>query len=286
MAAVEAEREIQRENAHTLIDIEDDEEDGGSYMPEFFEEVGQIKNLMSLLRSNVRLLQENYHKQAISATSQKSEIERLLESSNLTAGQIRTRLNKLKQDIAALPAENPQKKTKSSMHGTLMKKFLEIQEESNTVQHNYKNQFREKIQRQAQIIKPNVSNEEIEQMMQGGTDLFSVNDEHTQAKNALMEIQEQQRDLQKLEKGFHELNQLFIELRAASDVNSEALEDITSDTSSSVQYSQDAIVSVTKAEEYAAQRRRRIILVTSSVVTILLIVLAIAGALIVNELNI
>jgi t-SNARE complex subunit (syntaxin) len=257
-------------------------------MPEFFEEVGQIKNLLSLLRNNVRLLQEIYHRQAVTADFQKNsiEIERLLDSSNLTAGQIRTRLNKLKQETASLPAENPQKKTRTNLHGTLTKKFFEIQEEYNTVQINYKNQYREKIERQAQIIKPDVTREEIEHVMQGETDFFTVDDDsHMQAKNALMEIQEQQRGLQQLEKGFQELNQLFIELRATTEVKSEAIADILSNTSNTVMYSQEAVVSVTKAEEYASQRRKRIILITSSFITILLIVMGIAVAIIINNCN-
>jgi len=281
MAAVEVGR-----SQHHTIDIDDDQSLDETFMPEFFEEVGQIKNLLSLLRSNVRLLQELYHRQAVSAISQKTETERLLESSNLTASQIRSRLNKLKQDTAALPSENPQKKTKSSIAGTLTKKFFEIQEEYSTVQTNYKNQYREKIERQAQIIKPNVTREEIEKMMEGNTDFFTLNESHTEAKNALMEIQEQQRGLQQLEKSFHELNQLFLELRSAADLDSDALLDLRSDTSQAAQYTHDAIVSVSKAEEYASLRRKRIVLVTASVITVLLIVMGVAAAIIINELNI
>eukprot|EP01103_Thecamoeba_quadrilineata_P020582 TRINITY_DN8917_c0_g1_i1.p1 TRINITY_DN8917_c0_g1~~TRINITY_DN8917_c0_g1_i1.p1 ORF type:complete len:293 (+),score=67.74 TRINITY_DN8917_c0_g1_i1:65-943(+) len=290
MLAAENSPPISSIDVEHTIDIDDEPEDVN--MPEFFEEVGQIKTLISLIRGNIKAIQEIYTKQSLNASdSQNSkELEALLESTNSAATQIKTRLNKMKQETTSLSAENSQKKTRTNLHGTLLKKFLEIRDEYESIENNYKERFRERIQRQAQIIKPDVTNEEIEQMMKGGTNVFVdqslVQDKHGNAKNALMNIQEQQRDLQQLEKGFQELSQLFLELRAQADSSNQEFATVQSEFSQSVVYNQDAIDDVSKAEEYAARRRRRIAIITSSAITVGLIIVVLTIVLLYNNLNI
>jgi len=108
--------EINRKNdfqkSEVAIDIEDENE-GAGFMPEFFDEVGQIKTLISLIRLNIKSIQEAYNKQvwgSIDSPKNQKELEQLLEATNTAANQVRTRLNKMKQENSKLPAENPQKK--------------------------------------------------------------------------------------------------------------------------------------------------------------------------------
>jgi len=271
--------------SEVAIDI--DEETDGSLMPEFFDEVGQIKTLISLIRLNIKSIQEAYNKQAwgsIESPKNSKELEQLLESTNSAANQVRTRLNKMKQENSKLPAENPQKKTRTNLHSTLLKKFLVLIQEYQTLQANYKERYRERLQRQAQIVKPDMTQDEIDQMMQSGTEFFAEqmlsDDKHTAAKSALVNIQEQQRDLQNLEKSIQELNQLFIDLAAAVDTTTESISAVQAKVNESVAYTSDAVTQINKAEEYAMQRRRRLALLISSAVTVILVVLAIIAAVI------
>jgi len=77
------------------------EDTSDSVLPEFFEEVGQIKTLMSLIRRNIKSIQDIYLKQSISANSKlmTSELETLLDSTNASANQIRSKLKIMKQEI-------------------------------------------------------------------------------------------------------------------------------------------------------------------------------------------
>jgi len=56
--------------ADVSIDMGEDGMDGEgeAFMPEFFEEVGQIKTLMSLIRRNIKAIQDEYNKQQWSAS--------------------------------------------------------------------------------------------------------------------------------------------------------------------------------------------------------------------------
>jgi t-SNARE complex subunit (syntaxin) len=212
------------------------------------------------------------------------ELEQLLEATNTAANQVRTRLNKMKQENSKLPAENPQKKTRTNMHSTLLNKFMELMREYQSLQANYKERYRERLQRQAEIVKPGISNDEVETMMQSGTEYFAdqmLSDErHTSSKSALVNIQEQSRELQQLEKSIQELNQLFIDLSAAVDTSSDDLVKVTHEINETVIGVSEGVAQVVKAEEYAMQRRRRLALLISSAVTVILVVVAIIAGLI------
>jgi hypothetical protein len=71
--------EINRKNAvqksDVAIDI-DDENDGAGFMPEFFDEVGQIKTLISLIRLNIKSIQEAYNKQVWGSIDSPKKSER------------------------------------------------------------------------------------------------------------------------------------------------------------------------------------------------------------------
>jgi len=282
--------EINRKNdfqkSDVAIDIEDDNE-GAGFMPEFFDEVGQIKTLISLIRLNIKSIQEAYNKQvwgSVDSPKNQKELEQLLEATNTAANQVRTRLNKMKQENSKLPAENTQKKTRTNMHSTLLNKFMDLMREYQSLQANYKERYRERLQRQAEIVKPGISNEEVEQMMQSGTEYFAdqmLSDErHTSAKSALVDIQEQSRELKQLEKSIQELNQLFIDLAAAVDTSSDDIVNVGSKINETVIGVSEGVQQIAKAEEYAMQRRRRLALLISSVVTVILVVVAIIAGLI------
>eukprot|EP01103_Thecamoeba_quadrilineata_P018526 TRINITY_DN707_c0_g1_i1.p1 TRINITY_DN707_c0_g1~~TRINITY_DN707_c0_g1_i1.p1 ORF type:complete len:293 (-),score=56.31 TRINITY_DN707_c0_g1_i1:87-965(-) len=274
----------QTQKPDVAIDIDEDN-DGSAYMPEFFDEVGQIKTLISLIRLNIKSIQEAYNKQvwgSIDSPKNSKELEQLLESTNSAANQVRTRLNKMKQDNSKLPAENPQKKTRTNMHTTLLKKFMALIQEYQTLQANYKERYRERLERQAHIVKPGITKDEVEQMMHSGTEYFAdqmlSDDKHTASKNALVNIQEQQRDLQHLEKSIQELNQLFIDLSAAVESSTDKITTVQTMTTASLIETSEGITEIAKAEEYAMARRRRLALLISSVVTVILVILAIIAA--------
>jgi len=276
-------KQAPKPGSEMAIDI--DEDNDGMHMPEFFDEVGQIKTLISLIRLNIKSIQEAYNKQvwgSIDSPKNSKELEQLLESTNSAANQVRTRLNKMKQDNSKLPAENPQKKTRTNMHTTLLKKFMALIQEYQNLQANYKERYRERLERQAHIVKPGITKEEVDQMMQSGTEYFAdqmlSDDKHTMAKSALVNIQEQQRDLQHLEKSIQELNQLFIDLSAAVDTSTDKISSVQATVNESVVYTSEGVTQLNKAEEYAMARRRRLALLISSIVTVILVILAIIAA--------
>jgi t-SNARE complex subunit (syntaxin) len=261
-------------------------EDQGSFNPEFFEEVGQIKLLMSLIRRNVKSISDAYTRamSSVENNSQKTEeLDELMKSTNAAANQVRTKLKVMKQENDALPAENPQKRMRTNMHSLLTQKFIALVQEYQTVQTNYREKFRERFQRQAEIVKPGVTREEVDQMIETGTlsfaDKMLSDQKHSEAKNALLSMQEQQRDLQHLEKSIQELNQVFIDLSTIVQQSGEHITRVEADVNKSVAFSGAAAKNTSVANEHAMARRKRIGIAITTIVVIALVIAAIIGGL-------
>jgi t-SNARE complex subunit (syntaxin) len=267
----------------TVIEMtEFSEDDNNTALPEFFEEVGQIKTLMSLIRRNIKSIQEIYLKQSISADSKlmTSELGTLLDSTNASANQIRSKLKLMKKEIDR--SDDSNNRIKNNMHSTLLKKFLELMSEYQTLQSQYKEKFQERVKRQAEIVNPNISEDEINKIISTGSSdaLFSdqVVDRHTEAKNALMYIQEEQRGLRQLEKSLLELQQLFIDLSTAVEGHSTNIEQLERDAYETTLVVQQGVTQLAIANEYAAARRRRVAAVITTITFILLTIVAIIVA--------
>jgi len=207
-----------------------------------------------------------------------------MKSTNAAASQVRTKLKKMKQENDGLPPENPQKRMRTSMHSLLTQKFIALVQEYQTVQTNYREKYRERMQRQAEIVKPGVTREEVDQMIETGTLTFAekmlADEKHSAAKNALIQMQEQQRDLQHLEKSIQELNQVFIDMSTIVEAHSESFGRVEENVNQSVSISGAAVKSASQASEHANTRRRRIAIVTTTITVVVLATVAIVGGLI------
>jgi t-SNARE complex subunit (syntaxin) len=277
---------------HVMDMGEEGGEEGEAFMPEFFEEVGQIKNLMSLIRRNIKAIQDEYNKQQWSASvdSKKSgPLEELLDSTNSSALQIRNKLKAMKAENDRLPGDSAQKRIRSNMHNILSKKFIALVQEYQTLQNNYREKYRERVQRQAEIVKPGVSREEVDEMITTGGNYFAdkmlSDSKHLEAKNALISIQEQQRDIKHLEKSIQELNQVFIDMAALVEASQETVTKVEDNTTTSLAAAGAAVKHVTKAEEYLMQRRRRAALLYGGITAIILTIALVAGLIIAAKLG-
>lgn len=88
----------------------------------------------------------------------------------------------------------------------MTKKFLEAVGDYQEVQMKYKTKFRDRIERQLRIVKPNATAEEIERLVESGgeTELFAqqilAGPQLAEARKALNDIQDRHQDIIKIEK--------------------------------------------------------------------------------------
>jgi t-SNARE complex subunit (syntaxin) len=281
---------IQAEKS-VVIDIgaDDMNEEEQAFMPEFFAEIGNIKTSMSLIRKNIKTIQDIYDKQPWSSLESSQhgkieELEELLSATNAAAGQVRAKLKEMKESNDQLASEDAQKRIRSNLQSVLAKKFLALLQDYQALQTAYRDKSRERFQRQAEIVQPGVTREQVDTMLESGGDYFGdkllSEKRHTEAKNALMAIQEQQRDLKHLEKSIHELHQLFLDMEVMVDSSTETMEKVEMDLAKTVQVSSVAINELKKAEEYTMQRRRKFTILATGIGTVVLVIVIVVVAVI------
>jgi len=276
-------------NVEIVIVENNDTADGeGSLSPEFLEEVGQIRSMTSLIRRNIKSIQDTINKQSLSTDKNtQTVLDELFQSTNSSANKIRIKLKAMKEFNDKLPSEDPQKHNRTHMHRILTQKFMVLVSEYQIIQNNYKEKSREKVQKQAEIVKPGVSRDEVDQMIDTGTGIFAdqvlSDQKHAEAKNALLQIHEQQKDLRQLEHSIQELNQLFIDMQTMVEASSIHVENVEQDFGTSVVVGTEAVSNVGTAFAATMLRRKRVAMATTAIVVVLVIVAAVIALILAHQ---
>eukprot|EP00966_Prymnesium_polylepis_P246922 5710064-Prymnesium_polylepis.1 len=161
----------------TVPDVEIGLPVGGdtAFMQSFFDEVQEIKKIMSTIRYNIRQIEQNHGEclTAISAEQSKESsmrLEGLMKETNGAASQVRNKLKTLdleNKDFARRNEGASEARIRSNMHGTLTRKFVDLMAEYQEIQTKYKNKYRERGERQYRVVNPNATREEIDAALAG-----------------------------------------------------------------------------------------------------------------------
>jgi len=270
------------------VDGKGKEASSGEFMNDFFKDVGTIKGLLTTIRRNVKQIEEKYVQQlnsiSIDQVGSKNEVQNLIDTTNGSVNDVRKRLEKLKADNNAYAASKDSSPTedriRTNMHITLTQKFMEVAQEYQEVQTNYKNKYKEKVERQYKIAKPDASPEEIDEALESGdsSKIFAnqILDTHlhSQAKNALAYIEARHQDIMKLEASIRELHQLFVDMAILVDVQGELLNSIEYNVSKSVAYTKEGVEEMRSAIKYQKKSRKKMIILIVILLVIMVVILA------------
>mmetsp|Transcript_20823 Transcript_20823/g.61600 ORF Transcript_20823/g.61600 Transcript_20823/m.61600 type:complete len:305 (-) Transcript_20823:178-1092(-) len=244
---------------------------GGSYMTDFFAEIGKIKATMAVIKQNIRLI-EQHHGQCLTAISVEQgkashdKLEMLMDATNAAATEVRNKLKAMdvaNKELMRTDQGSSEVRIRNYQHGTLTRKFVDLMAEYQEVQTKYKNKYRERVERQYKIVKPEATREEIEQVLEGDaqqeifTQQILQQPGHAAAKNALADIQERHRDIHRLEQSIAELHQLFLDMSVLVESQGELLDQIEYTVSQSVNYTSKAVEELRSANKYQKKFRKK-----------------------------
>jgi len=171
----------------------------------------------------------------------------------------------IKQDIEYLETEvekakdkepdEPETRIKDITFRALKGKFAEVLKESQNTQIEYKTAVKTKIARQARIIDPNLTQEQVEAVCndpEGAGRLLEnkmLGTGHMKLKNAVMDIQDKYKDIQKLEKSVQIVHQMFVDLQMMVQAQGEMLDNIELNIQDAKDYMKKANVQLGKAKK-------------------------------------
>uniref|UniRef100_A0A8C5QNE8 Syntaxin N-terminal domain-containing protein n=1 Tax=Leptobrachium leishanense TaxID=445787 RepID=A0A8C5QNE8_9ANUR len=157
----------------------------------FFQATSEIRNSLQLLEAKVKQLESSQVK--ILTTPLPEEGIEVKEDEELVMSSVLSRMRR-------------------TQHGVLSKRFIELINQCNCAQGQYRESNVKRIKRQLQITGRSVTDDQFDEMLESGqTDIFTCNTlQDTQAtKQALNEIEARHDEILKLEKSIVELHEMF-----------------------------------------------------------------------------
>ncbi|CAI9560643.1 unnamed protein product [Staurois parvus] len=197
----------------------------------FFETTRQIRESLQLLRSKVKDLeasQTTVLSQPLPEDSMKKDLQSLREEIKVLSKDIRGKLQKIEvKDDDEEVRGSVHKRMKKTQHGVLCQQFIEVINQCNVIQTQYKESNVKRIKRQLQITGHNVTDEQFDEMLESGqSDVFTCNLlKDTQiTKQALNEIESRHDEILKLEKSIVELHDMFMLLSMEVEAQGETID--------------------------------------------------------------
>ncbi|XP_033840611.1 syntaxin-4 isoform X2 [Periophthalmus magnuspinnatus] len=200
---------------------------------------------------------------ALPEDSMKKELQTLRDAIKTMAGQIQKKL----KSIEPKKGENGDgtyisisTRIQRTQHGVLSKEFVELMGHCNTIQAQYRDRNVERIQRQLKITGTNVTDEELDTMLESGqTDVFTQNilNDAKATKQALNEIESRHDEILKLEKSIRDLHEMFQYLAMEVEAQGEMVDRIETNIKQSSNYVEKAKENTAKAVTYQAKARKK-----------------------------
>lgn len=243
------------------------------HMKQFFNDVEAIKSDISAVGDATEQINALKDK-AVLATSETEEaqisemIRTLVEGTNGRAKTCKNLLGLLKEENSNLKKEEKAKPTdlrvRENLVNTLLRKFIDEMKRYQNAQQQYKTDVKKKVTRQVQIIKPDATDQEVDDIMrsEGGREALyqqqilsgGVND---QIKTQYRAVAGKYQDILTLEASVAELHQMFLDFALLTDQQGELLDQIEYQVREAADYVEDANVDVAGAIEYSKKIRKK-----------------------------
>ncbi|KAJ6233492.1 syntaxin-1a [Anaeramoeba flamelloides] len=237
-------------------------------MPEFFEKVDKIQKNLDLVEEEVgeikRICEESLNS---TNSTQSEELSQQVKAALTRVSKVN---GKIKVNIENLEEENKEKmkdkvgiaetRIRQNQTQALKTKFVNMLSELNSVQENNKEKFRDKVSRQCKIVNPDITEEQIESVLDGGsqktTQIFSGR-QLQDAQDLVGQINAKHVDILNLEKSINELHKMFVDLALLVHVQGEMIDKIEANVVESKDYIHEGVKIVKTAIRYQKKSRKK-----------------------------
>mmetsp|Transcript_14648 Transcript_14648/g.26544 ORF Transcript_14648/g.26544 Transcript_14648/m.26544 type:complete len:313 (-) Transcript_14648:56-994(-) len=264
-------------------------EEQPSHMSHFFNEIDSVKaDIEFIKRATAKITKLS--EEAIHATTTEKEqalskkLKPIVTETNKRAKRTKNLIGLLKEETKNLKTEGNLKpsdeRIRENLCNTLTRKFIDEMKDYQKAQQDYKTDIQKKMKRQVQIVKPDATDQEVDQIMksEGGRDALykeqilagGVSD---QIKTTYAKVAGKYQDVLTLEQSVAELHQMFLDFALLTEQQGELLDQIEFSVKNAADHVEDANVDVYEATEYQKKTRKKQCLIILIVVVLLIVVL-------------
>ncbi|KAK2609243.1 hypothetical protein QQS21_002177 [Conoideocrella luteorostrata] len=199
----------------------------------FLDRIQQLQEEVKSLATSIEYIGQ-LHQRALSSTGSqaKDQAENYVTQTKVQTTAIKDGIKSLEQDL--VNTTDNDRNTKNSQLQSLKTQFKSVLAKYESVEHEYRKNYRQQLRRQLDIAYPDASEPQIQQLMESdwsneGVFQTALKDSRTgQASSVLGNVRARHNELQRIEQTLAELAVLYQELAAAveqQDVGVEAIEE-------------------------------------------------------------
>ena len=246
-----------------------DDEDMNGPMQEFFAEIEELRSCVSQIENDIQTTKRVQNEILTSPqVDQKSKqaLDDCMANIKKRAGFARTKLKAM--ESANEEAEKAQRyspaeiRMRKTQQMTVSKKFVDLMTEYNKTQNDYREQSKKKIGRQMELAGSNMTDEELENMLEAGESAqlmghVRIEGNEDQLRQTINDIQSRHEMFLSLEKSITELHDMFTDIAQLIENQGEMVNRIDTHVESAVEYTTRATNDTKKALEYQSKARRK-----------------------------
>jgi len=253
-------------------------------MAAFYSEIASLQDSVRAFNENIARIGD-LHSRSLNnmddASTQKNnaELDELVEETSALSSTLKRRIKALEAQGA--PGRDGQ--VRKQQTALVKSKFVEAIQQYQSVEQQYRVKYKQRMERQFKIVKPDATAEEIKAVVNddGNGQIFQqalVDSRFTTSRAAYREVQERHEDIKRIERTLAELAQLFNDMSILVEQQDETINvietqafNVQQDTEAGLQYTEKAVDSA------RAARKKRWICFIIIVVVIIAVVGGVAG---------
>ncbi|KAM9477277.1 syntaxin-3 [Clarias gariepinus] len=248
------------------VEIQVDNED---FMDEFFSQIEEIRTSIDKIDENVTEIKRLYSVILSAPTSDQKtqdDLEAITNEIKKLANNVRNKLKSIEHSLESNAEERVSADTriKKSQHAVLARKFVEVMTKYNEAQVEFREKSKGRIQRQLEITGKATTDEELEEMLDGGNAaVFTAGImDSAISKQALSEIEARHKDIIRLESSIKELHDMFLDIAMLVENQGSIIDRIETNMDQSVGFVERAVADTKKAAKFQQEARRKQMMIT------------------------
>lgn len=260
------------------IDLEETDEASENTIEEMHWETDQMNAFCNQIEENLNLIQTIFRRNLTDGTAaaqsggKDPRLDALRRDTNSLSNNVRGRLKALKAANDASSKADANSRMRQNIQTTLTKRFVQLMQRYQQIQTQYRQDHREHIHREAEVIRPGITREEVDTLIDHGdmaqlmqTSLVQGDRQKDKATLALVHIKEQHRDIIELEQSIAQLHEIFVDMANLVDSQGELADQISFNISQASAWTGEAVNVITECRKLQSKKRKRGCLVCTTI---------------------
>ncbi|KAG1768338.1 t-SNARE [Suillus occidentalis] len=209
----------QDDHAYEMADVRDSSANltaGGDSMSDFYAEISSIQDTIKTFNANISRIDE-LHSRSLNNTDDAaaqrnaSQLQELVEDTSALSTTLKRRV----KDLERQGGSGRDGQIRKQQTALVKSKFVDAIQSYQTVEQQYRQKYKQRMERQFKIVKPDATPEEVRAVVndENGGQIFSQalmnSSRYGESRAAYREVQERHQDIKRIEQTIAELAQLF-----------------------------------------------------------------------------